>query len=98
MDGAVLTALFLVIAGLVFAALFVTLPGNQHFYALLAIGIVALFFSLGSYLAEALSRNPTAERSLAWGFFGIGIAVLLLAVDSDHRTTSSARCGGSGAS
>jgi MFS family permease len=79
-SGAVLTALFVVIAILVFAALYVTLPGSQHFYALLAIGIVALLFALGSYLAESLSRQPTAQRSLAWGFFGMGFAVLFLTV------------------
>jgi MFS family permease len=79
-SGAVLTVLFLVIAALIFAALYVTIPGSQHFYALLAIGIVALFFALGSYLAEAFSRSPTAQRSLAWGFFGMGFAVLFLTV------------------
>jgi MFS family permease len=79
-SGAVLTALFLVIAVLVFAAVYLTLPGTQHFYALLAIGIIALFFALGSYLAESLSRSPTAQRSLAWGFFGMGFAVLFLTV------------------
>jgi MFS family permease len=79
-SGAVLTALFLVIAILVFAALYVTFPGSQHFYALLAIGIVALGFALGSYLAESLSRDPTAQRSLAWGFFGMGFAVLFLTI------------------
>ncbi len=79
-SGAVLTVLFLVIAALVFAAIYVTLPGTSHFYALLAIGIVALVFSLGSYMAEAASREPTAQRSLAWGFFGMGYAVLLLTI------------------
>jgi MFS family permease len=79
-SGWVLTALFLVIAVLVFAAIYLTLPGNQHFYALLAIGILALIFAVGSYLAESVSRDPTAQRSLAWGFFGMGFAVLLLTI------------------
>ena len=77
----VLAALFLVIAALLFAAIFYTLPStNNHFTALIAIGIVALFFSLGSYLAEAASREPTIQRALAWGFFGMGFAVLIVSV------------------
>ena len=79
-SGWLLTALFLVLAAIVFVALYVTLPGNQHFYALISIGIVALVFSVGSYLGESLSRDPTAQRSLAWGFFGMGFAVLLLTI------------------
>ncbi len=79
-SATVLSVLFVVIAVLVFAALYVTLPGSQHFYGLLAIGIVALFFALGCYLAEAVSRQPTAQRSLAWGFFGMGFAVLFLTI------------------
>jgi len=78
--GWVLTALFVVVAALVFSALYLTLPSNQHFYALIAIGILALVFALGSYLAESFSRDPTAQRSLAWGFFGMGFAVLFLTV------------------
>jgi len=76
----VLAALFLIIAGLIFAALYFALPAFNHWWALLAIGIVAVFFSLGSYLAEAASREPTIQRSLAWGFFGMGFAVLLLTI------------------
>ncbi len=79
-SGAVLTALFLVLAVLIFAALYFALPAQSHFYALIAIGIVSLLFALGSYLAEAASKQPTAQRSLAWGFFGMGFAVLLLTV------------------
>ncbi len=74
----ILAALFLVIAALVFAALYFAFPGSGHWDALVGIGVVALLFSLGSYLAEAASRAPTIQRSLAWGFFGMGFAVLLL--------------------
>jgi uncharacterized membrane protein len=77
----VLAALFLIIAALVFAGLYYSLANpDNHWYGLLAIGIVALFFSLGSYLAESASREPTIQRSLAWGFFGMGFAVLLFTV------------------
>jgi len=76
----VLAVLFLVIAALVFAGLYLAFPQTNHWYGLLGIGIVALFFALGSYLAEAASREPTIQRSLAWGFFGMGFAVLLFTV------------------
>ncbi len=79
-SGWVLTGLFLVVAALVFAAIYLTITANSHYYALIAIGILALIFALGSYLAESFSRDPTAQRSLAWGFFGMGFAVLFLTV------------------
>ena len=76
----VLAALFLVIAGIVFAAIYYTIPAFNHFFALIAIGVVALFLSLGSYVAEAASREPTIQRSLAWGFFGMGFAILIVSI------------------
>lgn len=75
-----LTGLFLAAAVLLFALIYVGLPQNQHYGALLLIGVVALFLALGSYLAESFSRQPTAQRSLAWGFFGLGFAVLFLSI------------------
>jgi MFS family permease len=75
-----LAVIFLVIAALIFAALYYAYPGYNHWYALIGIGIVALVFSVGSYFAEAASRQPTIQRSLAWGFFGMGFAVLLITV------------------
>ena len=79
-SGLVLTALLLVIAAILFTAIYLSLPGQQHYWALITIGVLALIYALGSYLMEALSREPTAQRSLAWGFFGMGFAVLLLTV------------------
>ena len=79
-SGWLLTGLFLVVAALVFAAIYYTIPADHGFWALIAIGIVALVFAVGSYLAESFSRQPTAQRSLAWGFFGMGFAVLLLTI------------------
>ncbi len=76
----VLTALFLAAALLLFLLVWYLYPASQHYYALLIIGVLALFLSLGCYLAESLSRQPTAQRSLAWGFFGLGFAVLYLSV------------------
>jgi MFS family permease len=79
-SGALLTALFLVLAVVVFLLIYYAFPGNQHYTALLLIGIVSLIFALGSYLAESFSRDPSYQRSLAWGFFGMGFAVLFLTV------------------
>jgi len=76
----ILAALFLAISVLIFAALYYAYPASNHWYALLGIGIVAVLFSLGCYLAEAASRQPTIQRSLAWGYFGMGFAVLLLTI------------------
>ncbi len=77
-SGVVLTALFLVIAAILFYLVYIALPQSQHFYGLVWIGILALIFAVASYLAESLSRDPAAQRSLAWGFFGMGFAVLFL--------------------
>jgi MFS family permease len=79
-SGWLITGLFLVAAVLLFLLIYVTLTANQHYGALLLIGVVSLFLALGSYLAESFSRDPTAQRSLAWGFFGLGFAVLFLTI------------------
>jgi hypothetical protein len=80
----VLAALFLVIAALVLGAVYFALPSAHHYVALVVIGIVALFFALGSYLAEAASRRPLIQRSLAWGFFGLGFADLVGTMATSH--------------
>lgn len=77
-SGLVLTAIFLVAAAILFYLVYVALPSSEHFYGLVWIGILALVFAIGSYLAESFSRDPTGQRSLAWGFFGMGFAVLFL--------------------
>jgi len=79
-SGAVLTVLFVVLAAVVFLLLYYAFPSDQHYTALLLIGIVAVIFALGCYLAESFSRDPTYQRLLAWGFFGMGFAVLFLTV------------------
>lgn len=79
-SGPLLTVLFLVLAAVVFLLLYYAFPANSHYTALLLIGVVALIFALGCYLAESLSRDPSYQRSLAWGFFGMGFAVLFLTV------------------
>ncbi len=63
-----------------FFAIYVALPFAHHYYALLGIGILALLVSGGAYLAEAFSARPTAQRAVAWGFFGMGFAVLFATI------------------
>jgi len=75
-----LTALFVGVAAILFTLIYLTLPAHQHYGALLLIGVLSLFFAIGCYLAESLSRDPMAQRSLAWGFFGLGFAVLYLSI------------------
>jgi hypothetical protein len=72
--------MFLALAVVLFLLFYYAFPQNQHYTALLLIGIVSLIFALGCYLAESISRNPSYQRSLAWGFFGMGFAVLFLTV------------------
>jgi hypothetical protein len=79
-SGAVLTVIFLVIAVLLFYLIYIALPQNQHFWGLLWIGILALILAILCYVAESFSRDPSAQRSLAWGFFGMGFAVLFLTI------------------
>jgi MFS family permease len=79
-SSALLTGLFLGLAVLLFALIYLIFPANQHYGALLTIGVLSIVFALASYLAESLSREPSAQRSLAWGFFGMGFTVLYLSV------------------
>lgn len=79
-SGPLLTALFLALAVVLFLLFYFVFSQNQHYTALLLIGIVSLIFALGCYLAESISRDPSYQRSLAWGFFGMGFAVLFLTV------------------
>jgi hypothetical protein len=74
----VLTVLFLVVAVILFYLIYIAFTANQHFYGLIWIGILSLIFAIGCYLAESFSRDPSAQRSLAWAFFGLGFAVLFL--------------------
>ncbi|MCI4365774.1 MAG: hypothetical protein L3K10_06940 [Thermoplasmata archaeon] len=79
-SAAVLTAIFLVVAGLLFYGIYLALPQNHEFGALLLIGSLSLVFAIGCYLLESVSRDPTAQRSLAWAFLAMGFATLFLAV------------------
>lgn len=79
-SGLALTGIFLVVGAILFYLIYLALPSSQHFYGLIWIGILALVFAILCYFAESFSRDPSAQRSLAWGFFGMGFAVLFLTI------------------
>jgi hypothetical protein len=76
----VLTALFLAGAALLFFVIYLAFPQNHEFGALLLIGSLALVFAVVCYLSESFSRDPAAQRSLAWAFLAMGFATLFLSV------------------
>jgi len=75
-----LTGLFVLVAALLFYGIYLVFPQNHEFTALLLIGSISLVFALGCYLSESISRDPTAQRSLAWAFLAMGFATLFLTV------------------
>jgi uncharacterized membrane protein len=79
-SGWIVAGLLLVTAVIVFLSVYLAFPQAGHFYGLLGVGILALFLALGSYFAQALSREPVAQRALGWGFFGMGFGVLFLTI------------------
>lgn len=75
--GGAIVAILAIVAALVFAGIYLGIPQNGHFYALVAIGVLSLVFALGSYLAQSVAPDPMLPRALAWGFAGLGYALLL---------------------
>ncbi|MCI4317704.1 MAG: hypothetical protein L3J96_04130 [Thermoplasmata archaeon] len=77
--GAILLSLILLaVAVLVFAGIY--LVDADHYGALLWIGTLCLFLALASYLLQSFSRNPLIQRSLGWGFLGMGFTLLFVTV------------------
>jgi phosphatidylglycerophosphate synthase len=76
----VLAGLFLLVAALIFFGIYLVVPGQHHFWALITIGIVSLVFGLFSYVARALSRQGSIQQGFAWGFVAFGLAVMFLSV------------------
>jgi hypothetical protein len=80
MSGPLIAVLFVVVAALIFLGVFLLITGPEHFVALLTIGFLALLFGAVSYLAESISKGPSMQRALSWGFGAFGFAVLFLTV------------------
>jgi MFS family permease len=83
----VVAAILLVVGILLFYGIYLVV--SSHFYALLTIGILAVVFALVAYLSESISRQPSVQRAAAWGFYGLGFAVLLLTIGLNPGSTLS---------
>ena len=70
--------ILMVAAALVFLGIFLILPQQEHFGALLWIGSLSLLFAFGLYFAQALTTDPLLIRSVSWGFLVFGFATLFL--------------------
>jgi hypothetical protein len=75
-----LTLLFLFVAALIFYGIYVAIPLDHEFTALVLIGSISLIFALSCYILESASSDPAAQRSLAWAFLAMGFSTLFLAV------------------
>ncbi|HZY71237.1 MAG TPA: hypothetical protein VFF67_09720 [Thermoplasmata archaeon] len=80
MAGPVAAVIFVVVAAIVFTIIYVVLPFDSHFFALLAIGVIAIVFGLVAYFLQALSADASVQRAVSWGFGAMGFATLFLAV------------------
>lgn len=76
--GPLIAAILLVAAALLFVGIYLIFPGNGHAFALILIGIIGVLFAVVAYLLESVSRQPTIQRGVAWGFYAFGFAVLFL--------------------
>jgi hypothetical protein len=79
-NAGLLSGLFLLVAALLFYGIYLAVPQNHEFTALIYIGVLALLFAIACYLLESASRDPSAQRSLAWAFLAMGFATLFLTV------------------
>jgi hypothetical protein len=77
------------IAVITFVIAWLASPGQNHYGALILIGILALIYSLLTYLVRAFTIDPTPLQGAGWGFYGLGAAVLILAVVFDAPPGSS---------
>ncbi|MCI4332088.1 MAG: hypothetical protein L3K19_09660 [Thermoplasmata archaeon] len=75
--GLAIVAVLAVVGALLFSGIYLAIPQNGHFYALIAIGVLSLVFALAAYLAQAVAPDPMMPRALAWGFAGLGFFLLL---------------------
>ncbi|MGA7922475.1 MAG: hypothetical protein WCA77_00650 [Thermoplasmata archaeon] len=76
----VLAVIIVVVAALIFLVIYVTVqgPSSTHFNALITIGVLSLIFGLASYVAQAASPRPAAQRALGWGFLALGFTLLFV--------------------
>ncbi|MDE1819702.1 MAG: hypothetical protein KGJ23_01780 [Euryarchaeota archaeon] len=78
LSGIAIVAILLGILVLIGVAIYVSFPAtNNHFSALIAIGILGLVVSVLAVLLQAASRDPSMARAASAGSFWFGVAVLL---------------------
>lgn len=80
LSGVLIAGLMLAVAVLIFFGIYLSMPQNQHFYALLWIGVLGLVFGFATYFAQAFLRDPAPARFATFGFVGMGFTVLFLTV------------------
>ncbi len=73
-----IAAILLVAAAILFIGVYLIFPQNAHAFALLLIGILGVALAVVAYLLESVSRQPTIQRGVAWGFYAFGFAVIFL--------------------
>jgi hypothetical protein len=78
--AAAIGGILVVVAAALFFGIYLAVPELNHFYALLAIGVIALLFAAFAYLAQAFTRDPVVQRAATLGFLGMGFVVLFLDV------------------
>lgn len=78
--AAAIGGILVVVAAALFLGIYLAVPDLNHFYALLAIGAIALVFAAFAYLAQSFSRDPVVQRAATLGFLGMGFVVLFLDV------------------
>ncbi|MCI4345505.1 MAG: hypothetical protein L3K07_01935 [Thermoplasmata archaeon] len=80
LSGAVALVIIVVLAAIVFLAVWLAFPNDGHFVGLLAIGVLALVLALLTYFLQAAASDPNPVRAAGWGLFGMGGAILLLTI------------------
>lgn len=80
LSGYLLVGLFAAVVLLVFVGVYLVFPADYHFYALIVMGILALLVALGSYVAQAATRDPSIARAGTWGFGIFGFVLLFVSV------------------
>ena len=78
MAAPLIAAILLVAAAILFIGIYLIFPQNGHAFALLLIGILGVVLAAVAYLLESVSRQPTIQRGVAWGFYAFGFAVIFL--------------------
>jgi hypothetical protein len=90
--GWAFVVILLAIAALIFAVTWLVESPTSVFYALVAIGALALVMALAAYLMRAAVAKVVIAEATSWGFLGMGFTVLLVTIglypDSTVSTTT----------